>query len=180
MQRREILKQTGAAVTVGLLAGCLGQGGTAPGDQAPDDGSDGSGDQTTTTTAEPTLKKRSFEILDTNCGNPTNEATVEFDQSNVVVTGTISGSDSCAKPVLAGAKMESGELTVSVKTKKKDGTTACSECITELRYRATLAFDGSLPKSVTVVHESLGKTKTVTTTGQGTTTSTTTTTSDGT
>ncbi|WP_458190888.1 hypothetical protein [Haladaptatus sp. NG-WS-4] len=178
MKRREILERTGATVTVGLLGGCLSQGGS--GGQTPDD-SDVSGDETTTTTttAEPTLEKRSFDLLDANCGNPTNEATVEFDQSNVVVTGTISGSDSCAKPVLAGTKMESGELTVSVKTKKKDGTTACSECITELKYRATLTFDGSLPKSVTVVHESLGETKTVTTTGRGTTTSTTTTTTDG-
>jgi hypothetical protein len=165
MQRREILKKTGATVTVGLLGGCLGRSG-APGGQASDDGSGGSGGDTTTTTAKPTLENRSFKMLSANCGNETDTASVSFEaaKKNVIVTGTITGSDSCAKPVLAGANVrKDGTLTVKVKTKKKNGATACTQCLTELEYRATFAFEGSSPKSVKVVHESLGETKTAAT-----------------
>ncbi|WP_227352686.1 hypothetical protein [Haladaptatus salinisoli] len=180
MQRREILQRTGAAAAVGLLGGCLGRGG-APGEGTPDDGSGDAGGDTTTTTERPTIENRSFKVLGANCGNETQTATVSFEPSkkNVVVTGTITGSDSCAKPVLAGANVgKDGALTVKVETKKKDGATACTQCLTELEYRATLSFGGPIPESVKVVHRSLGETKTVATTKRDGSSATTT--SDGT
>lgn len=178
MRRRDILRRTGAAVGAGLLAGCLDRAGNLPGGSAPDDGNESSGNPDNgssddgpddgTTTERPSVSDRSIEVVDAGCGNEIDgTASVEFDRAGdaVVVTGTINGRNACEKPRLEAVDLaaESRELSVTVGTKKGDDAMGCAECITEIEYRATLSFDGSLPESVKVVHKSLGETTTVTT-----------------
>ncbi|MCO8246919.1 MULTISPECIES: hypothetical protein [unclassified Haladaptatus] len=185
MQRRDILKRAGAATTVGILAGCLSRDGGSPGGS----GSESTNTTTTTTTTttadgttteemttktgtetttsadggESNLKDGTVKVLSSNCGTPKNEASVEVTDSRMVITGTIGGSDSCAIPYLKSTKTDpkTGTYMVTVGTKKKSGTVGCSECLTKIEYRATLTFAGSVPKSVKVTHESMGKSKVV-------------------
>ncbi len=184
MQRRDILKRAGAATTVGILAGCLSRDGGSPGGS----GSESTNTTTTTTTTtadgttteemttktgmetttstgdgESNLKNGTVKVLSSNCGTPENEASVEVKDSRMVITGTIGGSDSCAIPYLKSTKTDAktGTYMVTVGTKKKSGTVGCSECLTKIEYRATLTFAGSVPKSVKVTHESMGKSKVV-------------------
>lgn len=195
MQRRAILKRAGAATTVGLFAGCLSDGGGSPGNSEPD----GSGTETTTTTTQTTTtdgtttdtettetgttstsgtdeaaKNRSLKVISVECGQPSNEASVAFEDSKkrVVVTGSMTGSDSCARPTIESAKSDSksGAFTVTMGTKKKDGSVGCSECLTEIKYRATFTFEGSLPESVKVTHKSMGESKVVADADRGSTT----------
>ena len=178
MQRRDILKRAGAATTVGILAGCLSRNAGSP-------GGSGGGTKTTTTTTtngstttegttqtgskdknvqtgvSSTLQNHSLKVLSAKCGTPKNEASIAFKDSNkkIVITGEIPGSDSCARPVLKRARgnAKTGKFEVTVGTKKKEGNKMCSQCITAIKYRATLTFADSAPKSVQVTHESMGK-----------------------
>ncbi len=183
MQRRDILKRAGAATTVGILAGCLGRGGSGPGGSGSDETSTtttttGSTTNSTTTTGDTTktttsssdgevaVKSHSLKVLSAKCGQPKNEASVEPKDSKkqLLITGTIPGSDSCARPVLKRAKTDAktGTFMVTVGTKKKkSGSVACSECITAIKYRATFTFAGPPPKSVQVTHESMNNSKVV-------------------
>ncbi|WP_231184940.1 twin-arginine translocation signal domain-containing protein [Haladaptatus sp. DYF46] len=194
MQRRDILKRAGAATTVGLLGGCLSREGGSPGNSESDGGGTGTTETTTTTasetttaegttetgtttqtsTTDTTVKDRSLEVISTECGQPKNDAAIEFEESKkrLVVTGSMTGSDSCTRPKIESAKCdtESSTFTVTMGTKQKDGSVGCSECITEIEYRATFTFEGALPKSVTVTHESMGESKVVADTDSGSTT----------
>ncbi|MFH5797352.1 hypothetical protein [Haladaptatus sp. CMAA 1911] len=187
MQRRNILKRAGAATTVGLLGGCLSREGGSPGNSESDGGGTGTTETTTTTASETTtaegttetgtttrtststagvtVKDRSLEVISAECGQPTNDAAIEFEDSKkrLVVTGSMTGSDSCTRPKIESAKCDtsSSAFTVTMGTKRKDGSVGCSECITEIEYRATFTFEGALPKSVTVTHESMGESKVV-------------------
>lgn len=189
MQRRDILKRAGAATTVGLLGGCLGRNDGGSGGSAPDGSNEtdttttthntttsentttggttetGTKTGTSTTTTDATVTDRSLKVTSAGCGQPNNEASVEFDDSKkqVVITGTIAGSDSCARPTLEVGKTDPKKDTFMaiIGTKKKDGNVGCSQCITEIEYRATLTFEDSLPESVKVTHESMGKSKVV-------------------
>ena len=53
---------------------------------------------------------------------------------------------------------------------QKEGSDVCAQCIVEIEYEATAAFEGDLPESVRVVHEAMGETKTVATAQSGGTT----------
>jgi hypothetical protein len=187
MQRRDILKRAGAATAVGLLGGCLSREGGSPGGSGADDTTTTTNGMTTTGTATTTngttatgtgtttrtttsngnasIENRSLKVISAGCGEPKNEADIEFKDSKrqVVITGTIAGSDSCARPTLKIAKTEPKKDTfkVIVGTKKKSGKVGCSECITEIKYRATLTFEEALPQSVKVTHKSMGNSKVV-------------------
>ncbi|WP_076427249.1 hypothetical protein [Haladaptatus litoreus] len=191
MQRRTILKQAGAAMTVGALAGCLSDGGSPGG--APENTEDESTptetsteettDETTTeettseeTTAEsnPSLQNRSVEIVNAGCadGKP-EEASVEFNESEstVLVTGTIRTSDPCYVPKLGNVNYdrESGTLNVTIRAKKKEGegVSTCQQCLGAIEYESEFAFSSGVPSSVSVSHESQGETKEVTSAGHG-------------
>ena len=148
MQRRTLLSRIGAATAVGL-AGCV-SGGTGG------DGGDGNG--TATPGGSISLVESSLKPTDGGCGQTTDSAEVTFERGKkrVVVTGTIWASNPCEVPVLDDVTYDeaSDELTVIVRTKtpESDGVNGCVQCIAELKYRATAAFDGGLPGSVAVVH----------------------------
>ncbi len=101
------------------------------------------------------------------CSNPGN-ATVKSDGngSSVTVTGCIRGPDGCAKPKLKSATVDEGTLRIVVTTKEEAGNgTACTQQIVHLGYRVTVELSGGRPKHVEVVHETMGKKKTVATDG---------------
>ena len=152
MNRRELLTRTGALLGTVSLGGCLSRYGVPGGD----------GEETD----RPTLVDESFEITGGGCGQETSEATVEFADGSVVVTGTIPGANACYVAKLADASFDHEEGTLgvtvtSVEDAKED--VVCADCIAEIDYEATFAFDGGLPASVSVVHEAMGESETVAT-----------------
>ncbi|WP_433625461.1 hypothetical protein [Halomicrococcus sp. NG-SE-24] len=181
MRRREVLKRTGAAVSVGLLGGCLDRYRSAPAGSDPDGGTDttddpGTGEGTSGTTDgdAPELTDRSLELVDAGCGDPDGRASVRFRRSagTVVVDGTISADDPCHVARIVGTELDpkTGEFTVRVETEVRQttGTTACVQCVGAIEYRATFAFDGGLPESVSVVHRGVDGATTVTMAESGT------------
>ncbi|WP_266075043.1 hypothetical protein [Haladaptatus caseinilyticus] len=158
MLRRDILKRTGAAVTVGALAGCLSQG-SSPGGSGPDDGS---GNESTTTTKEttqpkPTLQNRSLTVVNAGCASGTaDESSVAFKESKnkLVVRGTVQTSDPCyvAKLGKVNYDRDAETIDITVQAKKKKGVGACQQCLGAIEYESTFVFDSGVPKSVTVSH----------------------------
>ncbi|WP_436908061.1 hypothetical protein [Halosimplex marinum] len=109
----------------------------------------------------------SLEVTDSGCGTQADEASVDFDGSDgtVTVTGTIWGSDACYTAVLSDVRLDGDAATVVVGSESDAGTdTMCAQCITEIDYEATVAFDGALPREVTVVHAHDGEDTRVTST----------------
>ena len=177
MDRRKLLGRFGAVLGTASLGGCLsrydeiagGTDGTTTGTTATTVAEETGPETTATTTTQPvTLGDTSFEITDTGCGQPTSEAGVSFDEENAItITGTISGSNACYTATLADVSYdpETGALEVTVSSMQKQGAEACAQCIVEIDYEATVSFEGGLPATVRVVHQTTGGTETVTTAG---------------
>jgi hypothetical protein len=168
MKRRTFLTTATAALGTGAIAGCL----------ADDDGSGSDGDGTGTAaptettsagtpTSTPTPQSESESIASTtleatgDCSN-TGTASVDFESSDVVVTGCIQGPNGCHQPVLQGATMDGETLEVVVTTEEQGGD-VCTQALVQRSYEATVGFDGTLPATVTVVHDRMGERTTVTT-----------------
>ncbi|USZ69528.1 hypothetical protein NGM10_07285 [Halorussus salilacus] len=152
MNRRGLLTRTGALLGIASLGGCLSR----YTDDVPGDDEE--------TESRPTLADDSFEMTDAGCGSETNEATVEFEDESVVVTGTIPGSNAChvARLADAGYDPASGLLELTVESVEDRGEDeACADCIAEIDYEATFEFEGGLPESVTVTHEAMDESTTV-------------------
>ncbi|SFR96625.1 hypothetical protein SAMN05216559_1664 [Halomicrobium zhouii] len=168
MHRRTMLARVSAGLGAVALAGCVadenGDEGTPSesetdgGDGNETDGGDGNetddGDGNGTAVS---LADASLSLVHAGCGQQTDEAAVAFeaDAGEVVVTGTIWGSDACKTARLADASYhaDADELVVLVATEdRSDEEEMCAECITELDYEVTAAFDGGLPGKVTVRH----------------------------
>lgn len=183
MNRRTLLSGI-SAVAVGGFAGCVADGSGGDDENTSDGGSETDveqmpGDDVTSDTetgpsetpsgTDGGLTDSSLTVVDVGCGTQHDAADVRFEAENgtVVVTGTLWGSDLCKIPALADARFdaEADELTVTVTTTNRDpdGTPVCGECIAELDYRTTHQFAGSLPGSVTVVHDHGDDSSTVTT-----------------
>jgi len=147
MRRRTVLASLPSLLVAGT-AGCLSG---APG-----------GTGTTTTPDRPTLTDTEFRVTDRSCGSGTDEATVSFDAgARVTVSGTIAASNLCQGARLGSADYDADadELTLRVETHTiGDG---CAQCLAELSYRGTAVFEGGLPGSVVVEHDSMGGTHVV-------------------
>lgn len=168
MKRRKLLSGFGAGLATASLGGCLSQYRDAVGDGGADAGDtteEHPTDEKTTTDQRAMLADTSFEVLQSNCGSPTNEASVAFGEREVTVTGIIAGSNTCYTAKLADASYdpETQSLDLTVASMQKEGAEACAQCIVELEYEATATFEGGLPESVRVVHEGMDGTETVTT-----------------
>lgn len=182
--RRELLRAGAGLAAAAGLAGCVGSGTgtdtetrTSPTD-TPDDHDSGhshSDDDDTDTdpdtdTSSPTptpavegLVSRSFESVDTSCGEGVNEATISFSEGanrlTVDVRGTIRGPDTCQVAVLERAGRAPDDdstfrIRVGVETESPPGETpVCGQCIVDVQYRASFEFEGNLPGTVTVAHE---------------------------
>lgn len=104
------------------------------------------------------------------CGEKQDGARVEWDRpdSTVTVNGAIWGTDGCDTATLADVAYADGVVTATVDTTERDDTgetTACTQCIVEIHYEATITFDHGLPSDVVVVHRHGDQETTVTTEG---------------
>ncbi|SEP20652.1 hypothetical protein SAMN04487948_12142 [Halogranum amylolyticum] len=189
MKRRTFLRTATATLGVGSIAGCLanedapGGDGTNTGTET-DEPTDTPADGTTTgeqTTSEPTTDGSSTdEPTDTptstadaesiasstleatgDCSE-TGTASVAFESPDVVVTGCIQGPNGCHQPVLGDVTMDGDTLTVVVTTEEQGGD-VCTQALVQRSYEATVSFEGELPATVSVVHESMGERTTVAT-----------------
>jgi hypothetical protein len=109
---------------------------------------------TTAIRGDPSLTVRNRES-----GVERSAATVAFDAaaSTVSVDGTIPGRNGCRTAELVETAYDAGEdlLTVVVGTTPVEDAArrVCTQAIVAIEYTVTVAFDGGLPGSVTVVHE---------------------------
>lgn len=83
------------------------------------------------------------------------DAEFNEDESSIVVTGTVIGSDGCATARLAEAAIEDGALNVDVETVDASGG-MCTQALQAIEYEATLTFDGEIPNEVSVSHDGEG------------------------
>lgn len=166
MRRRSLLAALGGTL---CLAGCLG--GDEPGEatsESPETEEGGSSTTDAPTTTErtatgptdpateitPSLVESSFTSTEM-CPGP-GTATVDTEGTVVAVDGCVRGANGCTVAVLDAVLFETGanELTVRVTTADNSGAgTACTQAIVHLGYAVEVAFDGGLPRRVTVVHD---------------------------
>jgi hypothetical protein len=143
MRRRQVL----ASVPLALTAGCLGRSGGAD-------------------SREVTLGETTFELVERGCGNEVETASVSVDSDAalVSVSGTTSGANTCYRARIANSSYDEGADEFELVMEAYDANDgACAECVTELDYEATADFEGGLPGSVVVVHDSRGTRRTVAT-----------------
>jgi hypothetical protein len=105
----------------------------------------------------------SFAVVEIGAGSPDgDEVDIEFDTetNEVVLTGTIPGSNGCATAKLGDANYdaETDTLTVDVVTAAREGTEdkGCTQAFVGIQYSATFSFEGGLPKTVSVSHDGDG------------------------
>ncbi|WP_135829775.1 hypothetical protein [Halorussus halobius] len=176
MDRRELLASAGVAMGTAAFAGCLGEyrdaadevGETTAGDSTETERASGTtGESTTAATGAATLTDASLDVVDSDCGQPANEAEVAFRAADLAVdvAGTIAGSDACYVAELEDASYdaEADALALTVVSTRAEGSEACAECVTEIDYEVTATFEGRLPGTVEVVHEAMDATTTVAT-----------------
>ena len=174
MNRRTFVEAVAGTATLGVLAGCAGNG----------DGTESSpADETTTapretdtlsepvdggTTESPGSRYPDseesgrmngvdylFQIRDVSCGTAGNSAavTVEAGANEVVVTGTIDASDLCRTAGLASVTDGGdGRSSVVVETRRREDADACGQCITEIEYELRLTYD-AVPSEISVTHD---------------------------
>ena len=80
------------------------------------------------------------------------DAEFNEDEGSIVVTGMIRGNDGCAVARLAEAYVEDGGLVVDVETVSNGGE-MCTQQLVDIRYTATVSFDGEIPNEVSVSHD---------------------------
>jgi len=165
MKRRDVLKRASALAGIGAVAGCTG-GAESPG------GGGGGDDDTTdedTTTEEPmesstptdggatAITGQSMTTVERACMSGNQSATVTWEETAVVLTGTLKASDPCHDAVFGDVSFdaEANELTAEVTLTAQDAD-ACQSCIGGIEYEGRVEFDGPAPASVTVVGSSMG------------------------
>lgn len=180
MKRRALLRRASATVAVGAVAGCLsdpGEGGsgddtaetndtTESDDEATDDGEtdrDETTEQGTTRGGPPEMTTRSISTTNTDCrsSDDPETASVSFDADQVDLTGVVTAPDPCHEAAFESVRYDESELVIVVTLSSSDG--ACMECEGIVEYEGSVGFDGGVPETVSVKHESRNETRTVTT-----------------
>ncbi|MBX0287210.1 hypothetical protein EGH22_12790 [Halomicroarcula sp. F28] len=107
-------------------------------------------------TPTPSLTGSGFEVDSIQGGTETDSATVSVDGTDIVVEGTIWGSNGCQTAELGSVNYNSdaGELTVPVRTvEDSEAGDACTTGIVEIEYTATVKFENGTPETVVVTHD---------------------------
>jgi len=165
MKRRDLLSGLG---TVGALslAGCLGGAGSNGVETPPSDTPTSGTPTPTTSTPPPTTSavptempgpvETTFAVGKRSCGSGEDDASVSFADDAVEISGTIGGRDTCDTAELARVHASDDTLTVRVRTVREEGTDtlACAQCLTDIEYAVTIRFEGVLPGTIEVIHES--------------------------
>ncbi|MEF8840897.1 MAG: hypothetical protein V5A62_04635 [Haloarculaceae archaeon] len=163
MKRRTVIRL--AAASLAGLAGCVSAGdGSAPGStETPVPAESSTPPSTEPPTSSPTptpdpprIVDRSFEVIGRECGTGEGGAHTTLDASWVVIEATAVGSNGCATARLGEASYdpEADTLSAVVEVYQPDDATACTQCLTDIDYRASVGFEGGTPGSVRVVHDS--------------------------
>lgn len=178
MNRRTFVEAVAGTATLGVLAGCTGDGnggtdgnGSSPGDEtttAPRETDTLSepvdGGTTESPGSPPPAGEQSgrmngvdylFQVTDVSCGDAGNDADVAFDEeaSEVVVTGNIDASDLCRTAGLASVTDgEDGRSSVVVETRRRENVDACGQCIAEIEYDLRLTYD-AVQSEISVTHD---------------------------
>jgi hypothetical protein len=108
----------------------------------------------TPTPDTPRIVDRSFEVTERECGTGEEGADVTHDALRIDVDGTAAGSNGCETARLGEASYDpdADTLTVVVEVYQPDDADACTQCLTDIDYRASVRFEGGTPGSVRVIH----------------------------
>ena len=148
MRRRGFLGGTVAAAVA--IAGCL---------DADDAGEEPTGEPTTEPTDTPsptpdgrTLENTAFEVTNVECGDDYGHHHVTTSGETVTVEGTLDGRKTCYTAELVRGEYvgETDTLFVEVAARESEDAAACGQCIVEIHYVATFAFDNGTPERVEV------------------------------
>lgn len=168
MKRRDLIRRTTAALTVGATAGCLSESDDAASEDDGDRESTTDDEETTTGSDDAAVRATSMSASEAECQSADGEesAEVTFGDGQVVVSGAVSLPDPCHTPALAAAEYDGdGELLVAVDA-GQTGSEACTQCTGIAEYEATVSFDGEGPTTVRVEHRTMGETRTITDTSR--------------
>ncbi|GGK55959.1 hypothetical protein GCM10009067_05550 [Haloarcula sebkhae] len=105
----------------------------------------------------PSVNETTFSIIRRQSGSQISSATVAFDGNQVVVDGTIWGSNGCKTADLTDISYDTNanKLSLSVgTTEMPDAGDMCAQAIMEINYRATVTFENGLPDTVSISHDS--------------------------
>ncbi|PSP68065.1 hypothetical protein BRC85_04105 [Halobacteriales archaeon QS_1_69_70] len=144
MRRRGFLGGTVAAAVA--VAGCLDAG---------DAGEEPTGDPTAEPTDTPdgrTLEDTAFDVTNVECGSDYGHHDVTTSGDTVTVEGVLDGRDTCYTAELVRGEYvgEMDTLFVEVEARESEDAAACGQCIVEIHYVATFAFDEGTPERVEV------------------------------
>jgi len=107
-------------------------------------------------TPAPTFTGSTVEVDSIQNGTETDSATVNVEGTDIVVDGTVWGSNGCQTAELAPVNYnsEAGELTVSVRTvEDSEAGDVCTTGIVEIDYTATVECENGTPETVVVTHD---------------------------
>jgi hypothetical protein len=148
VRRRGFLGGTVAAAAP--IAGCLDTG---------DAGEEPTGDPTAEPTDTPssttdgrTLEDTAFEVTTVECGSDYGHHGVTTSGDTVTVEGVLDGRNTCYTAELVRGEYvgETDTLFVEVEARESEEAAACGQCIVEIHYVATFAFDDGTPERVEV------------------------------
>ncbi|MFB6101414.1 MAG: hypothetical protein ABEJ73_02495 [Haloplanus sp.] len=96
------------------------------------------------------------------CSDP-ETATVDVSESEIRVTGCVTGPNGCAVAALGTATVEEDRLDVVVTTERDaPPDVGCTQALVYRGYVGTVTVDGGRPATVRVVHDAPGARRTVT------------------
>jgi hypothetical protein len=102
-----------------------------------------------------TVVERRLAVEERSCGAAVDEGTIAFENGEIGVTGTITGSDGCATAALETAAYDRAANRLRIVVVTEDDSepgTVCAQCLTEIDYEATVSFGNGVPETVVLVH----------------------------
>lgn len=130
MRRRSYLREVGSATALLGLAGCvtsLGESLSLSDNERSDEIGESQGSPAQT----------SFSVLDRSCGSGEDEASIQFHDETIVISGTIVGNDGCSMAEMIDVTFQDNVLTVVIGIFREDQSeyVGCADCVTNLDYR---------------------------------------------
>lgn len=156
MNRRTVLRRSGAFAALGL-AGCLGtDDGSTPDDNQTDDPGDGDGSPTSPTDdGEVTIVDSAVETLGSGCGSPDDSSAAispNAEQSRLTISGTFVAGTPCQTIVLEDLRYDPAADTLTVAVGAETTDENCVECVGAVDYEARIDFEAALPGTTVVTH----------------------------
>jgi len=154
-----MLSLSGAAMGI-AITGCIEAPFTRddvddPTDEIMDDGFDdgNTDDMNDTNSNGDGIRDVQFEVLEVTGSDYELAATASFESGRFVVSGTISGNNSCYSARVGKVMVENQSVTIDIQSfDDADPDEGCLEILVGISYEAIVEFDGELPKSVVVSH----------------------------